>query len=359
MKSGKISTELDTHIRTEISELAQRVKNRETLSREAAAVLFFRHGIYPSIQLVHRYTQFGSLTDIAKDLEIFWQAIREKGRFRLDGVDLPDNVIARTGEMLTELWQLAQTQARQVLDNERQEMQSKMVAMQLTIEQFEQQCQASQARADHAEQQIKSTQSQKESLERLLSTERIAKETALLRIADLTQRIETMRSQNESAIQAIKVKHEKRMERLQSILTAKEQEFHEEINKTTARLESVQKHVMLQVEQAREAHKHAEAQLNLAYQKNERLVVELQQAKSEIIASTQFLYKAQAREEEMKKKTAELGAERESLVQQLAMATGKLNAQIEQIHTLEDRLIKADARIQEMLKQTVWSTGFM
>ena len=168
-----------------------------------------------------------------------------------------------------------------------------------------------------------------------------------------------MRSQNESAIQAIKVKHEKRMERLQSILTAKEQEFHEEINKTTARLESVQKHVMLQVEQAREAHKHAEAQLNLAYQKNERLVVELQQAKSEIIASTQFLYKAQVQEEEMKKKTAELGAERESLAQQLAMATGKLNAQIEQIHTLEDRLIKADARIQEMLKQTVWSTGFM
>ena len=168
-----------------------------------------------------------------------------------------------------------------------------------------------------------------------------------------------MRSQNEVAMQTIKAKHQKRMEAFQSILTAKEQTFHEEINKTTARLESVQKHIMLQVEQARAAHKHAEAQLSIAYQRNEQLAVELQQAKAEIISSTQLLDRAQAKEEEMTKKIAELGIERESLVQQLAMATGKLNVQIEQIRILEDRLIKAEARIQEVLQQTVWSTGFI
>jgi chromosome segregation ATPase len=359
MKSAKISTELDAQIRIEIGELAQRVKSRETLSRETAAILFFRYGIYPSIQLVHRYTQFGSLTDIGKDLEIFWQAIREKGRFRLDGVDLPDNVIARTGEVLAELWQLAQAKAKQTLDDERQEIHSKMADMRLVIEKMEQQYQASQARADQAEQELKSVQHQKAALDKLLATERIAKETAMLRVADLTQRIEAMRVQNEAVLQTIKAKHEKRMDRLQSILTAKEQEFHDEINKTTARLESVQKHVMLQVEQAREAHKQAEAQLNIAHQKNERLVVELQQAKSEIFVNTQSLSRAQAKEGDMSKKIAELGAERESLSQQLAMATGKLNAQVEQIQTLEDRLVKADVRIQEMLKQTVWSTGFI
>jgi chromosome segregation ATPase len=359
MKSAKISAELDTKIHSEINELAQRIKTREILSRETAAVLFFRYGIYPSIQLVHRYTQFGSLTDIAKDLDVFWQNIREKGRFRLDGVDLPDSVIARTGEVLAELWQLAQTKAQQALDDERQEMQGKMAGMQSAIEQFEQQCQTLQTRADNAEQQVQSAQSQKEVLESLLSTEKIAKQTALLRITDLTQRIETTRSQNEAAMQAIKAKHQKRMEAFQSILTAKEQAFHEEINKTTARLESVQKHVMLQVEQARAAHKHAEAQLNIAYQRNEQLALELQQARAEIISSTQLLDRAQAKEEEMTQKIAELGIERESLVQQLAMTTGKLNAQIEQIQILEDRLVKADARIQEVLQQTVWNTGFI
>ena len=85
----------------------------------------------------------------------------------------------------------------------------------------------------------------------------------------------------------------------------------------------------------------------------------MQQAKAEIISSTQLLDRAQAKEEEMTKKIAELGIERESLVQQLAMATGKLNVQIEQIRILEDRLIKAEARIQEVLQQTVWSTGFI
>lgn len=96
---------------------------RREKTRIAASLLFFEHGIYPSAKVVLSYTQQGSLTDINRDLQSFWQELRDKARVQIDAPYLPPELVSGFGEGLAKLWELAVKKAQDELEGLRQEAQ--------------------------------------------------------------------------------------------------------------------------------------------------------------------------------------------------------------------------------------------
>lgn len=118
-----MKTDLELAVAAEIADaLASRLANlktRQEKSKEAAAYLFFQHGIYPSAKTVHSYTQQGSLTDINKDLQSFWENLRSQTRVKLDVPSIPANILAEFSTALEKLWEMNAHQAKRALDDER------------------------------------------------------------------------------------------------------------------------------------------------------------------------------------------------------------------------------------------------
>ena len=103
-------------LRPEIQALAQRLTRREDLTRETASILFLRLGIRPSADRVRQLTQRGSLTDIQKDLDKFWDDIRSRLSLQLDAATgLPEELLQKGGQLIALIWRAAQDQAKQDL----------------------------------------------------------------------------------------------------------------------------------------------------------------------------------------------------------------------------------------------------
>lgn len=117
----ELEQRLDAEIRATLAPRLAAALSRQEKTREAATVLFFGHGIYPSAKTVHRYTQHGSLTDINADLRAFWRDLREKGRVRLDTPTLPAEVTELFSDGLAKLWELAMDKAQAALEAERED----------------------------------------------------------------------------------------------------------------------------------------------------------------------------------------------------------------------------------------------
>jgi chromosome segregation ATPase len=119
MRSTTIPSAVDAEIRAAVATLSARYTERRDLTRQVAGLLFFQFGLNPSIDLVRAYTGRGSKTDLAVDLQDFWRDVRDKGRIKLPGVELPDDLIERQSGVLGDLWRLALERATETLDAER------------------------------------------------------------------------------------------------------------------------------------------------------------------------------------------------------------------------------------------------
>lgn len=134
--SAKTDQEQQTEeaIRAALAPRLAMAKTRQEKSREAATVLFFGYGIYPSAKTVHGYTQHGSLTDINADLREFWTDLREKTRVKIDAPALPDELLAQFSQSLVSIWDLAMGKAQATLDGERQEVHGKVAIAHRQVE---------------------------------------------------------------------------------------------------------------------------------------------------------------------------------------------------------------------------------
>lgn len=99
------------------------LNSRTEKTREAAATLFFTHGIYPSAQKVRAITQHGSLSDINTDLAAFWRDLRSRAKVTLDLPDFPDALRDAFSESLNQVWMLANERATDHLASARDEAQ--------------------------------------------------------------------------------------------------------------------------------------------------------------------------------------------------------------------------------------------
>lgn len=109
-------------IRNELESLRASGAHRRELSLHACKRLFFDLGIRPSSAAVRELTQTGSASDIPKDIDYFWERIRDASRVRIGAGVIPRPLEDKAGELLGALFEFAMSEARQSLDDERQQV---------------------------------------------------------------------------------------------------------------------------------------------------------------------------------------------------------------------------------------------
>ena len=109
-------------IRQELESMKARGLHRRELSLHACKRLFFDLGIRPSMAAVRELTQTGSASDIPKDIDHFWERIRETSKVRIGAGAIPPSLEDKAGELLGELFEQALAHARKMLEAERAEM---------------------------------------------------------------------------------------------------------------------------------------------------------------------------------------------------------------------------------------------
>ncbi|RDK02080.1 DNA-binding protein [Paraburkholderia lacunae] len=115
-------------IRDELEAMRVSGARRQELSLHACKRLFFDLGIRPSMAAVRDLTQTGSASDIPKDIDSFWERIRNVSRVKVGAGAIPKALEDRAGELLGALFEEAIAHARSTLDEEREEIRAQIAA---------------------------------------------------------------------------------------------------------------------------------------------------------------------------------------------------------------------------------------
>lgn len=323
-----------------------RVSDTRLRTREAAARLVAA-GRRPhdlTVDLIYAEIKQGSRTTINDELKL-WKD--EQAKADALTAALPPAV----ANAMLNMWAVAVEHGEKVFDQRREEAESQLAQAMTRIESLETEKNHLTQRIEGLQADVAQGQSDLNAFREMLANERAAKEAAIARASALEQQLESVKTDSERAITAMKSEHQQHVEVLQATLAAQEHTFRKEIDKATERLEGVQKHVMLQVTEAREAQKRTEALLSKASQRNEQLSAELQELWQKNASLTQLSERAQTDLTQAHNEMTQLRAERESLIQQVATATGKLGVLGERIESLERRAVGAETRLEEALKR--------
>ncbi len=113
-------------IRDELESMRANGARRQELSLHACKRLFFDLGIRPSMATVRDLTQTGSASDIPKDIDHFWERIRNVSRVKVGAGAIPKALEDKAGELLGALFEEAVAQARTTLDDEREEIRTQI-----------------------------------------------------------------------------------------------------------------------------------------------------------------------------------------------------------------------------------------
>lgn len=97
---------------SEIDQLRSQFTETQDLYREVCVLLFFRYGITPTANKLYQYVRRGSMSAPAEALNKFWIELREKSRVRIQRTDIPENITAVAGDLISTLWNEAQNAAQ-------------------------------------------------------------------------------------------------------------------------------------------------------------------------------------------------------------------------------------------------------
>ncbi|MBX3620625.1 MAG: DNA-binding protein [Rhizobacter sp.] len=97
----------ENEIKSEVETLKARFSETKSLYREVCALLFFRHGITPTANMLYQYVRKGSMGVPAQALATFWEDLRQKTAVQIDHPGLPDALKPIAAEAIKGLWQAA------------------------------------------------------------------------------------------------------------------------------------------------------------------------------------------------------------------------------------------------------------
>ncbi|MBT2794122.1 DNA-binding protein [Paraburkholderia strydomiana] len=157
-------------IREELDAMRSRGSRRQELSLHACKRLFFDLGIRPSMAAVRDLTQTGSASDIPKDIDHFWERIRNVSRVKVGAGAIPKALEERAGELLGALFEEAVAHARTTLDAEREESRSQIAAAEQRAREAEIRRDASEDAIRRSEQRAEAAWERVRALEAELST---------------------------------------------------------------------------------------------------------------------------------------------------------------------------------------------
>lgn len=232
-------------IRDELEHLRRQGARRRDLSLHACKRLFLDFGIRPTLANVRDLTGVGSASDIPKDIETFWERVREASRVRIDGGTLPPSLHDKAAEFLSGIYEAAVAAVREELAHERADMQR-------AIADAEQRVRDAQLLYEHARAELErqydarasSALKEGESLERL-AAERAAAAQTRAQLAMLENRL--AESQHEAATLR------DRVDALQAELRERTERYAAEIKDAVANAERRVKPLLVELDALRTA----------------------------------------------------------------------------------------------------------
>ncbi len=324
-----------------------RVSDTRIRTREAAARLVAagRRPHELTVDLIYAEIRQGSRTTINEELKL-WKD--EQAKADALNASLPPEV----ANAMLNVWAMAVEQGEKVFLKRQDEVESELTtALQQTqllgVDLAREREEGAALRV-----QLAARQAEAEALQNEVVRERTATEAARRHAQATERQIESSRTEAENRLAALINEHKQQLAQIQAAMTKQEQTYRAEIAKATERLEGVQKHVMLQVAEARETTKRTEALLAKAQQKNEGLSAETQRLSVQLSIQTQVNETGKNELAKLLRTADQLRVERETLIQQIAMLTGKLDSQTKQIESLEHRANSAESRLEDVLKQS-------
>jgi predicted nucleic acid-binding Zn-ribbon protein len=154
-------------IRQELESMRESGARRQELSLHACKRLFFDLGIRPSMAAVRDLTHTGSASDIPKDIDTFWERIRNASRVRVGAGTIPKVLEDRAGELLGALFEEAIAHARSTFEGEREGIHAQISAAEQETREAEIRRQASEeairrsdARADAAWERVRALEAE-------------------------------------------------------------------------------------------------------------------------------------------------------------------------------------------------------
>ena len=116
----------ENQIQTEVDALKNRDLDTKEIYREVCGLLFFRHGITPTVTQLYRLVQKGSMSVPTAVLAKFWADLRERSKIDIAHPDLPLELAGIAGAAIGALWKHAIEAANAALevfrDSARQEI---------------------------------------------------------------------------------------------------------------------------------------------------------------------------------------------------------------------------------------------
>ncbi|MGN6668686.1 MAG: DNA-binding protein [Trinickia sp.] len=214
-------------IKKELESLRKSGAHRRDLSLHACKRLFFDLGIRPSAAAVRELTQTGSASDIPKDIDHFWERIRDASRIKIGRGAIPASLEEKAGELLGELFEHAIAQAKQTLDGERtqvfnalEEATSALREAQIRHEAASDAWQRSEARAEAALERVRTLEAQ-------ISASAAAQASNEEALRATIARLETERARLDERVQAEASTNASLRERIDSL--------HQELRQNTER----------------------------------------------------------------------------------------------------------------------------
>lgn len=107
-----MSQETEALMQREVDALRESAKDTRELYKEVCTLLFFKHGVTPTANMLYRLVRRGSMQTPCAVLNEFWANLREKSRVRVDAPDLPEAIRDNAVAMLGSLWSAALQEAR-------------------------------------------------------------------------------------------------------------------------------------------------------------------------------------------------------------------------------------------------------
>ncbi|MGQ7932467.1 DNA-binding protein [Paraburkholderia sp. D1E] len=123
----------EARLAAEIDRLKGEFPRTRELYREVCALLFFRFGQTPTANRLYQLVRRGSMGTPAAVLGEFWTELREKSRVRIEHPDLPADLGAAAGELVSTLWARATASAEAALDALRDEVEAQRVEAQQAV----------------------------------------------------------------------------------------------------------------------------------------------------------------------------------------------------------------------------------
>lgn len=313
-------------------------------TREAAAELVARgHNPYEiTVDLIYAAIGQGSRTTINDELKR-WKD--EKVRADALGADLPPVV----ADSMRSLWVLAVEQGERVFEQRRGELETELATTRHALSETKAACGGIQASSELAARlfrgRITALEQQLSEVRQQLGAETAAKNEALGHAHALQQELSAVRRDSAQQLESVRQEQEKQAVEFQQAIAARDAAFRAELATATQRLESAQTQMLQQIDDARQGQRRAETQAAQTQQQRDRLQSEFAEIQLQLGVQAYELKQHGAALEKATEAAARWGAERQTLMTDLANSRGRFEGMEHGVRSLEARAIAAEARL--------------